>query len=180
MTLEIYIGPMYAGKTTKLINMYYANKETNKVIIDYNTDNDNNMVYIDSLLNHTTQKIDGVYKTKSLKNLYNISNDTSYHSAKYIYINECQFFPDLFDYVTLKLKEQKHIYIYGLDGDFKQDIFGETFSLIPYSSKVEKIQGKCQYCENSSVISHRVTNQKDVYLPDSSLYIPLCLECVNR
>ena len=33
MSLEIYIGPMYAGKTTKLMNLY--EQSTNSIIIDY-------------------------------------------------------------------------------------------------------------------------------------------------
>ena len=32
MSLEIYIGPMYAGKTTKLIQKYMNEPELNKVI----------------------------------------------------------------------------------------------------------------------------------------------------
>ena len=33
--LHLYLGPMYAGKTTKLIHMYDSNKDLNKVIIDF-------------------------------------------------------------------------------------------------------------------------------------------------
>jgi len=33
--LHLYLGPMYAGKTTKLIHMYNSSKDLNKVIIDF-------------------------------------------------------------------------------------------------------------------------------------------------
>ena len=38
MTLELYLGPMYAGKTTKMIRMFRANPNAHKVSIDFNTE----------------------------------------------------------------------------------------------------------------------------------------------
>ena len=35
MSLHIYFGPMYAGKTTKLIGMYNQITDYDKIIIDY-------------------------------------------------------------------------------------------------------------------------------------------------
>ena len=57
MSIEIYIGPMFAGKTTKLISMYNENKDSNKVVIDYNKE-----LSINNLINHTTIKLEKAYK----------------------------------------------------------------------------------------------------------------------
>ena len=121
MSLNIYFGPMYAGKTSKLMNMYRHTYE-NKIVIDYNTldlsKNHNPMyVYYGNLKSHNENNIfiDKVLKTKSLNMLndidnYNIveneKNDlyNKYINAKFIFINECQFFIDLKYYVLDQLK----------------------------------------------------------------------------
>ena len=61
-----------------------------------------------------------------------------FHESCDIYINECQFFPDLKVFVLDMMSLNKNVYIYGLDGDFKQDIIGQTLELIPYCSRIEK------------------------------------------
>ena len=33
--LRMYLGPMYAGKTSKLIEMFNLNKDPHKIIIDF-------------------------------------------------------------------------------------------------------------------------------------------------
>lgn len=193
MSLEIYIGPMFAGKTTKLMTMYNENSNPNKVVIDYDIGDKKycNEVSFKPLLNHDYQKIDTTYKTQQLCNLkkeenYQLfSKDVSMYyynmfiNADDIYINECQFFPDLYHFVLEMLRYGKHIKLYGLDADFKQKKFGEVFDLIPYCTHLEKITGKCQHCENKSIVSHRTTANKEVYLPDANMYIPLCLDCRN-
>jgi len=50
--------------------------------------------------------------------LYRLSDQI--REANSIYINEAQFFPDLYDFVLEQLKQNKHLYLYGLDGDFQQ------------------------------------------------------------
>ena len=182
MSLEIYIGPMYAGKTTKLMNLY--EESTNSIVIDYILEEEKeNNVIISNISNHDTKIIQDCYKTKTLQNVYNKNkyNIESYYDrfmlANTIFINECQFFPDLKQFVLNAQFSGKHIKLFGLDGDFKQDIFGQTFELIPYCNYIEKLTGKCNNCDNKSIISHRITKKQDIYVPDSNEYIPLCLSC---
>ena len=197
MSLYIYFGPMYAGKTTKLINMYNHTYE-NKIVIDYNvlniSRNYNPMYAYSGKLNTHNDNIilnDIVLKTKSLSMLNDINNYkmvenekndiyNKYINAKYIFINECQFFIDLKYYVLEQLKKDKTICIYGLDADYKQEKFGQVWDLIPYATNIEKINGTCKYCNNLSIVSCRITNNDCQYLPDASQYVPLCLNCKNN
>lgn len=181
MSLEIYIGPMYAGKTSKLIQLYKESR--NSIVIDYNIEDDTNDIIITKLYNHNNAYIEHVYKTKHLSKLYHIEcykDPNDYHSflsANTIFINECQFFPDLKNHVLYLLKEGIHIKLFGLDGDFKQNPFGETFALIPYCNHLEKLTGKCNNCKHKSILSHRLCKDTNIYLTDSNQYIPLCLSC---
>jgi len=194
MSLEIYIGPMYAGKTTKLIQKYMNEPDLNKIIIDYNihtnkTNNEENYVFHSCMQTHDGIVAPNVYKCKKLtglndkKNYQMFSNDTleyyysMYANSRHVFINECQFFPDLKNFVLSLLRFNINVYLFGLDGDFKQQLMGQTMNLLPYSSKIEKLKGKCSKCDNLSIISHRITNDKQIYLPDETAYIPLCLSC---
>jgi thymidine kinase len=190
MSLDIFIGPMYAGKTSLLIEKYTENKNKTKIIIDYDINGTSNMdVNMDIMSTHDNITLDNVYKTKELQNLYEINNYNCFskdiHNEKYdnfinathIYINECQFFPDLKRFVLGCLRLGVRVYLFGLDGDFKQEKFGQVLDLIPFCSSLTKLKGKCQYCDNDSIISHRITKDKEQYLTNANCYIPLCLSC---
>ena len=192
MSLEIYFGPMYAGKTSKLIQMYKDNKNTDKVIIDYDISEISYGIVFSCMTSHINKTMNKVLKCKELDKLYNKDNYaiftedllTYYYdlftNSKYIYINEAQFFPDLKEFVLNMLSYGKNVYIYGLDADFKQEKFGYIWDLIPYATNVEKLTDKCEKCDNSSIISNRITKDTEQYLTDEKNYIPLCLNCKNN
>jgi len=166
---------MFAGKTTKLFEMFRYDSVKNKLVIDYKNEETEEIV-IEYLHNHTEDVLDNVYKTNRLKK---ISDSIEIRDRSNIYINECQFFPDLKEFVLDQLTKLNNVYLYGLDGDFKQELFGQTMELIPYCKYIEKITGKCECCNNPSLVSYRTSIQKELYLPDSSCYIPLCLACMD-
>lgn len=187
---------MYSGKTTSLIQQYHNNTSLNKIIIDYNIQSSSKKNDEKYVFNTTMETHDGiiapcVYRCKRLislkdeKNYQIYSKETlnyyyqSFAHAEHVYINECQFFPDLKSFVLELLRLNVNVYLFGLDGDYKQNLMGQTFELIPFASKIKKLQGKCSECNKNSVISHRITNDKQVYLPDERAYVPLCLSCYN-
>jgi thymidine kinase len=190
------MGPMYSGKTTSLIQQYHNQTNINKIIIDYNIQsisktNNEYWVYNSNMETHDGIIAPSVYKCKHLDSLKDENNYQIYSKetldyyykcfahAEHVYINECQFFPDLKNFVLELLKLNINVYLFGLDGDYKQKMMGQTFELIPFASKIKKLQGKCSKCNKNSVISHRITNDTQVYLPDETVYIPLCLSCYN-
>lgn len=189
------MGPMYAGKTSLLVQDYLANASVNKIIIDYDIlirdENQNSQVGIANMQTHNGVIAPNVYRTKNLYNLYNHSNYmifskdvleyyiNMFESSEYIYINEAQFFGDLKTFVLSMVSYGKSIYLYGLDADYKQEKIGIIWDLIPYASTVKKLTGKCAKCNNRSIISHRTSGDKQVYLPDANSYQPLCLKCYS-
>jgi thymidine kinase len=192
MSIEIVIGPMYSGKTTTLITKYQRNSSLNKIIIDYSlseVEDRLNSVYHSVMESHGGLIAPNVYKCKKLTSLFEKKNYkmfsedvlnyyyNMFYESTDIYINECQFFPDLKKFVLDMLSLNKNVYLYGLDGDFKQEIMGQTFELIPYCSRIEKKVGSCEMCKKESIISHRIHKSKQVYFTDPKAYIPLCLSC---
>jgi thymidine kinase len=73
----------------------------------------------------------------------------------------------------------KKVYICGLDGDFKQQKFGELLDLIPHCDKVEKLTALCSICKNGkkALFSHRISDETSQVVIGSINYVPLCRSC---
>ena len=99
------------------------------------------------------------------------------HESEYILINEAQFFDKLKEVVISMLNENKRVYLYGLDGDFKQQKFGDILDLIPYCDTIEKLKAKCVKCGNSAIFSKRIKGGDSQVLVGSNVYIPVCRKC---
>ena len=103
-------------------------------------------------------------------------------NSKVILINEGQFFPDLYEVVIDMLKENKRVYICGLDGDFERKKFGSILDLIPYCDSITKLTSLCSLCKNGTraIYSMRLTNEKQQTLVGSDNYIPVCRKCYEN
>ena len=190
--LELIIGPMFSGKTSRLVEIYNQCKfcNINVSVINHFIDNR----YDDELLStHDKIKIPCI-KTERLfdvwtddqnslekkRNIIHRKNDKiQIANSKVILINEGQFFPDLLNFVNELLKYNKKIYICGLDGDFERKKFGQIIDLIPLCDKVEKLSSLCSICKNGKkgIFSMRLSNEKEQTVVGSENYIPVCREC---
>ncbi len=157
--IHLCIGPMYAGKTTKLLSLYH---EYGGDIVDYAENNRET----GRILNHNGETAPCIHVSK----LEYYSGNTDI-----IYINEAQFFPDLLEFVLQH--ENKTIYLFGLDGDFTRNPMGQLLLIIPLCDTVEKLRGQCSQCSEASLFSKRITEDTQQYLLDENAYIPLCRSC---
>ena len=187
--LELIIGPMFSGKTSRLVEIYNQCKFCNISVSVINHSIDNR--YDDELLStHDKIKIPCI-KTERLfdvwtvdpnslekkRNIIHRKNDKiQIANSKVILINEGQFFPDLLNFVNELLKYNKKIYICGLDGDFERKKFGQIIDLIPLCDKVEKLSSLCSICKNGKkgIFSMRLSNEKEQTVVGSENYIPVC------
>jgi len=169
--LEIVFGPMFSGKTTKLIQVYknYTYIGEKVVVINYSKDKR----YHDEMLSTHDKMMIPCLFAEQLSFLNAIE-------ANVILINEAQFFPDLYEFV-LDMVERHHkkVYIYGLDGDFQREKFGRMLDLIPFCDHVEKLQSLCAICRNGTkaLFSHRISEETSQIVIGSDNYVPLCRLC---
>ena len=173
--LEIFIGPMFSGKTSKLIELYkqYSFCNIPLAVINHSCDNR----YDDTMLSTHDKIMIPCLQTSTLTLVTNEMDNVDV-----ILINEGQFFDDLYDFVVDMLKFNKKIYISGLDGDFKRTKFGKILDLIPLCDKVTKMTSLCSLCKNGTpgLFSMRLTNEKEQMLIGSSNYIPVCRYCYEE
>lgn len=172
--LEIFIGPMYSGKTSKLLEIYKQYKFCNVPIEVINYSEDTR--YHETMLStHDKMMIPCIQKTL----LSELVKDERIQKAEVILINEGQFFSDLVPVVTEWLQCNKKIYVSGLDGDFERKKFGTILDLIPMCDKITKIHSLCSICKDGTagIFSLRLTNETEQKIIGSDNYIPVCRYC---
>lgn len=170
--LELILGPMFSGKTTRLIQHYKAYKYIGKkiVVINYSLDTRYSETALSS---HDRVEIPCVFTNA-------LSDKSLWMNADVILINEGQFFADLVPTVVEMVDTyQKQVHICGLDGDFRRQRFGSLLDLIPYSDKVEKLSAFCGMCRDGTlaVFSYRVSTESEQVVIGSDNYMPLCRKC---
>ena len=196
--LEIILGCMYSGKTSKIVEIYKQCQFCNISVAVINHSFDKR--YDDSLLSTHDKVMIPCIQTEKLIDVWyygekwiitNEANDDSEmhlksldHSVKLInadviLINEGQFFEDLYPAVKHMLEHNKHVYICGLDGDFERKRFGQILDLIPLCDKVTKLTSLCSLCKNGTagIFSKRITNETEQTIIGSDNYIPVCRNC---
>jgi thymidine kinase len=192
--LEIILGSMYSGKSTRLVEIYKQCKFCNISVAVINHCSDNR--YDDELLStHDKIKIPCI-KTEKLFDIWTdpsnmeenialvprIKDKFKVATSDVILINEGQFFPDLEEFVKTLLEYNKKIYICGLDGDFERKQFGQILNLIPLCDEVSKLTSLCSLCKNGSkgIFSMRLSNETEQMVVGSDNYIPVCRRCYEK
>jgi thymidine kinase len=188
--LELFIGPMFSGKTSKLVEIYKQCIFCNIPVAVINHSIDKR--YDDTLLSthdkvmipciQTTKLIDIWYYGLDIESkvfLHRVDDSCKLINAEVILINEGQFFEDLLPAVEHMLQHNKKIYIGGLDGDFERKKFGQILDLIPLCDKVTKMTSLCSLCKNGTpgIFSKRITSEKEQTVVGSDNYIPVCRSC---
>jgi thymidine kinase len=192
--LELIIGPMFSGKTSRLVEVYNQCKFCNISVAVINHSIDER--YDEELLStHDKIKIpcikteklfdvwaDNISLEENVVKIPRIQDKFKLAACSVVLINEGQFFPDLLEFVNILLKEKKKVYVCGLDGDFERKKFGYVLDLIPLCDQVRKLASLCSICKNGTpgIFSMRLTNEKEQTLVGSENYIPVCRKCYNQ
>jgi thymidine kinase len=193
--LELISGPMYSGKTSKLLNLY---KQFNfcgikTLVINHKEDGSR---YSDTQLSTHDKIMIPCIMANKLSEIINFSVHADdmladdmladdmladdFKKSQVILINEGQFFQDIVEWVKIAVeKYNKHIYICGLDGDFQRKNFGNwLIDLLPFCDVHTKLHSFCSHCKKKNALfSHRLSNEKEQKIIGSDCYIPLCRLC---
>lgn len=162
--LELIIGPMFSGKSSELYRM----GKTRLAVLD----DESKILLINSAKDserYDNKNVITTHDKHSIKavmvvNLLEILQTKIYDNAEVILIDEGQFFDDLIMFVSTACDiHHKHIIIAGLDGDYKQNKFGQILDLIPHADTVTKVSALCKICKDgvtAAPFTCRITNEK--------------------
>ena len=173
--LEIILGPMFSGKTTRLIDIQkkYAVCDISCCVINHLLDKryDNSLLYT-----HDKQSTH-CFNIENLKDIYTLDIQSKYDV---FLINEGQFFDDVYEVVSeLVDYKKKKVYICGLDADFDRKKFGHLLDLIPLADKVVKKTALCKLCKNGQkgIFTMRLSKEKKQIVVGVNNYISVCRNC---
>ena len=178
--LEVILGPMFSGKTSRLINLYkqYTYCDIPVLVVNHSDDKRYDQLL---LSNHDNQKIK-CYQCESIVDMMIKYKNIIENQFTVILINEGQFFDDLYVCVNKLVNEYRNcVYVCGLDGDFKANKFGQMLDLIPICDKVHKLHSICAKCKNGkkAIFTNRKTHESTQKIIGVDTYEPLCRSCYN-
>ena len=172
--LHIIIGPMFSGKSTKLINEINTLKMYKKNILIINSNKDSR-VSSDYIKTHNDIK----YKAIKLNDLDDSKVVSIIQKYDTVCIDEAQFFPNLIAFVKKLLKYNIHIIVTGLNGDTQQNKFGYIIDLIPLANKIDKLSGICTLCNDGtpgdfSILKKYMEKTSQILVGGDDMYQCVC------
>jgi len=175
-TLTLILGPMFSGKTTKLIQYYYKHVYAGqKVAIvahesdkryALNTDNDA------ALCTHLMTKVKATFSFARL-----IPELAKLDDYDVVLIDEGQFFPDLVFGCAILVGNGKHVVIAALDTDHEMHKWENVAALVPDS--VRKLSARCGRCGRHAGFTCKIGGNADsrVEVGSTDMYLAVCRAC---
>ena len=144
MSLRVYVGPMFSGKTSELLRAItkYADVYKDRPLLVNNAFDDRNTK--DVISSHSS-----LYKGVSdLVDIVSVHKLAEVNVSKYrvIGIDEISFFDDLTETVAKWVQSGKHVICAGLDGNIKMRNFGQAHELLAMADEFVKLTAICSLC----------------------------------
>lgn len=179
MSLDILIGPMFAGKSSRILSLIsrYAAIDTPVIVIKHA---DDTRYRRNEIATHDGQHAPCI-AVRDLDDL--VAEDIL--RFRVIIVDEAQFFHGLVPFVEWIVDTLgKTLYLVGLDGDSNRRPFGELLHCIPLADRVERITAFCRRCADGTPapFTHRRSGPQDqqVIVGGQERYIALCRACYHR
>lgn len=176
MSLEIILGPMFAGKSTTILGTLRRHAFIGRKTLCITSYLDKRYSMEAKIITHDKDS----YPALAVDNLTCVLENPAFTEAKCIIIEEAQFFPDLFTFVLDSVeKYNKQVICVGLDGDAKRRQFGQLLDLIPYADQVSKYAALCARCMDGTkalFTSQKVIDPSvaQISVGGEEKYEPLC------
>ena len=157
--LHLIMGPMFSSKTTTLISKLDRHTFGQRVLaLNHELDT---RYSIEGLRTHDGKS----FPCLRLSQLEAVFSHPLYKEAHVIGIDESQFFSDLVPQVkTMVEKDHKVVYVAGLSGSFRRELFGHMHELIPWADSLLLLHAVCMECRNGKtpgLFSKLVDNTTD-------------------
>jgi thymidine kinase len=160
MSLELVLGPMFAGKSSYILSSLRRYEAIGWNILCITSDLDTR--YEEGAIHSHNHDRHSAIPTATLMPLLKTNQ---YKDARLLIIEEAQFFPDLYSFVEMAVDQYgKDVIVVGLDGDSERRPFGKILSLIPLCDKVTKLTAMCKRCEmpTDAIFTYRKNGDKSV------------------
>jgi thymidine kinase len=176
MSLTLIIGPMFAGKSSAILQKVKRAEIlgwkhlvlTNRIDVRYESSGTH-------IVTHDHAGIEAV----GLIKLEEAFGTDRYNEAKLVVIEEAQFFTDLSKFVLKAVEEDgKEVVVVGLDGDSDRKPFGQILEILPLADEVIRLSALCKRCGDGRAALFsalvRGVKQGQVHVGGADMYEPMC------
>lgn len=179
--IDVIIGPMFAGKTSELLNRVNQAQDSGLRVMLVKSEKDSRYS-TKHIVTHDGKKKDCF----SVSDLADVKANYSkeYAECHVVAIDEAQFFKDLVAFCQMAAdRDNKHVVIAGLDGDFLRKRFGQVVDMLPLADSVKKLSADCYFCAKHgaagtsypAIFSLRITGTQDQELVGGAeAYVAAC------
>ena len=170
--IELILGPMFSGKSTRLIELMrkYVYKAKKTIMIKYYADQ--RYSEKSEVVTHDLIKYDSI-NCKLLRNSFD-----TLKQYDVIGIDEGQFFADLVEVCEELALMGKIVLIAALNGDFRMEPFPVIQRIISKSDKIKLLKAYCFNCHKDAKFSLRIVQSNEtVLIGAGEAYKPACREC---
>jgi thymidine kinase len=170
--IELIIGPMFSGKSTRLIEQMrkYVYKAKKTIMVKYYADQ--RYSEKSEVVTHDLIKYDSI-NCKLLRNSFE-----TLKQYDVIGIDEGQFFADLVEVCEELALMGKNILIAALNGDFRMEPFPVIQRIIAKADKIKLLKAYCFNCHKDAKFSLRIVQSNEtVLIGAGEAYKPACREC---
>ena len=180
MNLELIIGPMFAGKSSAILQRIRRAKVIGRNVFIVTSILDTR--YDVSGASVKTHDQEGIVATGlGVNELQDILKLAAFQQCDTIIIEEAQFFNGLYDIVKRIVEVyKKNVIVVGLDGDSDRKPFGEILQLIPLADSVTKLAALCKRCSDgteghfTALVADKAGKTEQIYVGGADKYLPMC------
>ncbi|QRM15388.1 thymidine kinase [Mudlarkpox virus] len=172
--IHLITGPMFSGKTTELARLIrrFIISDRKCIIIKHCSDTRYAEENLEAIYTHDKISM----KALSSNNLLTLIPELDKYDV--IGIDEGQFFDDLVDFSETMANRGKKVIIAALNGNFKRELFGNVFKLLPLTEKITSLTAICSICKQEASFSKRITEDTEVKLiGGKEVYTAVCRKC---
>jgi thymidine kinase len=143
MSLEILMGPMFAGKSSAIQSIVRRHKALGWNVFVITHAMDTRYSSTPMIINHDQQFLPAV----ATHHLLPLLETADYTSSRLVVVEEAQFFDDLKLFVEAVVdRDSKHVVVVGLDGTAERKPFGQILDIVPYADRITKMTAFCSHC----------------------------------
>ncbi len=176
--LTVITGPMFSGKTEKLIHLIRIASDTGKLVVAYKPRIDNRYAD-DKIVSHSKLS----FPAHAIINNHTIQSSLAapHRPVGLVAIDEVQFFgPWMVEEALSLLQRGIDVMVSGLDLTYQGHPFGIMPELLCLADEIHKLAATCAKCGARATRSYRTAaSAAAVLVGGAEAYEPRCLGCFS-
>jgi thymidine kinase len=180
MSLTLIVGPMFAGKTGRLLSLATRYTSLGMRVLVLTHSSDTRYGQEPAVVTHDGRRI----PCRRIRTFNEIGDETLWQ-FDVVLVDEAHFFTGLVAFARRVVEDhRKPLVLVGLDGDSARQPFGELLHCLPLADTIERLTALCRRCADGTLglftFRHQGPHDQQVLVGGSERYETLCRRCYRR